>query len=223
MTERGTLEWFRTRRESRALDLVRQHVTKVVDAADDLDGIMDAAIRGRRSELTASFKRLLLDEKAADNVEISIVEELSRGELPAKDREDLMRLVSAVDLIADWLKVSGKNVDLLQETGVTIPPEVWSSFKEMTKNTLDCARSLKLMIDAYGVDYDRMFKARDEVKRLENVVDDLYFSNRKILVKIHTNAGIVVILNDLLEGIENATDYCKHSSDTLLSLALQGR
>jgi uncharacterized protein Yka (UPF0111/DUF47 family) len=54
-------------------------------------------------------------------------------------------------------------------------------------------------------------------------VDDLYFSNRKILVKIHTNPGIVVILNDLLEGIENATDYCKHSSDTLLSLALQGR
>lgn len=223
MTERGTLEWFRTRRESRALDLVRQHVTKVSDAAADLDDLMDAAVRGRRSELTAAFKRLLLDEKAADHVEISIVEELSRGELPAKDREDLMRLVAAVDLIADWLKVSGKNVELLQETGVTIPPEVWSSFKEMTKNTLDCARSLKTMIDAYGVDYDRMLKARDEVKRLENAVDDLYFSNRKILVKIHTNAGIVVILNDLLEGIENATDYCKHSSDTLLSLALQGR
>jgi predicted phosphate transport protein (TIGR00153 family) len=203
--------------------MVRQHVTKVVDAAESLDNLMDAAVRGRRDELTAAFKRLLMDEKAADNAEISLVEELSRGELPAKDREDLMRLVSSVDLIADWLKVSGKNVDLLQETGVTIPPEVWASFKEMTKNTLDCARALKEMIDFYGTDYDRMVGARGVVKRLENAVDDLYFSNRKILVKIHTNPGIVVILNDLLEGIENATDYCKHSSDTLLSLALQGR
>jgi predicted phosphate transport protein (TIGR00153 family) len=203
--------------------MVRQHVTKVVDAAESLDNLMDAAVRGRRDELTAAFKRLLMDEKAADNAEISLVEELSRGELPAKDREDLMRLVSSVDLIADWLKVSGKNVELLQETGVTIPPEVWSSFKEMTKNTLDCARALKEMIDFYGTDYDRMVGARGVVKRLENAVDDLYFSNRKILVKIHTNPGIVVILNDLLEGIENATDYCKHSSDTLLSLALQGR
>ena len=223
MSEKSQLEWFRNRRESRALAMVREHVTKTVDAAEELDNVLDAAVRSRKDELAAAFKRLLMNEKSADNVEINLVEELSRGELPPKDREDLMRLVSSVDLIADWLKVSGKNVDLLQETGVTIPPEVWSSFKEMTKNTLDCARALKAMIDVYGVNYDKMIKARDEVKRLENVVDDLYFTNRKILVKIHTNPGIVVILNDLLEGIENATDYCKHSSDTLLSLALQGR
>ncbi len=223
MSEKSQLEWFRSRRESRALSMVKEHVTKVVDAAEELDNITDAAVRNRQDELASAFKRLILNEKAADNVEINLVQELSRGELPPKDREDLMRLVHSVDLIADWLKVSGKNIDLLQESGITIPPEVWSSFKEMTKNTLDCARALKAMIDVYGVDYDRMIKARDEVKRLENVVDDLYFSNRKILVKIHTNPGIVVILNDLLEGIENATDYCKHSSDTLLSLALQGR
>lgn len=223
MSDKSQLEWFRNRRESRALAMVREHVTKVVDAAEELDNVLDAAVRNRTDELAAAFRRLLMDEKSADNVEINLVEELSRGELPPKDREDLMRLVHSVDLIADWLKVSGKNIDLLQETGVTIPSEVWSSFKEMAKNTLDCARSLKVMIDMYGQDYDRMIKARDEVKRLENVVDDLYFENRKILVKIHTNPGIVVILNDLLEGIENATDNCKHSSDTLLSLALQGR
>src|SRR3989304_1372336 len=155
--------------------------------------------------MEAAFRRLAMNEKAADNVEIALVEELSRGDLPAKDREDFMRLASSTDMIADWLKVSGKNMDLLQEASVTIPPEVWSSFKEMTKNTLDCARALKAMIDVYGVDYDRMMKAREEVKRLENVVDDLYFSNRKILVKIHTNPGIVALLNTLLEGIENAT------------------
>ncbi len=223
MSERGQLEWFRSRRESRALAMVREHVTKVVDAAADLDNLMDAAVRGRGEELLAAFKRLSMNEKAADNLEVLLVEELSRGELPPKDREDLMRLVASLDLIADWLKISGKNMELLQETGVTIPPEVWSSFKEMTKNTLDCARALKAMVDVYGKDYDAMMKARQEVKRLEHVVDDLYFENRKILVKIHTNPGIVVILNDLLEGIESATDNCKNSADTLLSLALQGR
>ncbi len=223
MSERGQLEWFRARRESRAMAMARDQMAKVVDAAVDLDNIMDAAMRGRREEMEAAFRRLEMNEKAADNVEIALVEELSRGDLPAKDREDFMRLASCTDLIADWLKVSGKNMDLLQEASVTIPPEVWSSFKEMTKNTLDCARATKRMIDAFGVEYERMLKARDEVKRLENVVDDLYFENRKILLKLYAAPGIVVILNDLLEGIENATDYCKHASDTLLSLALKGR
>lgn len=223
MSEKARLDWFRNRRESRALAMVRDHVKKVVDAAEELDNLLDAAVRGRRDEILQAFKRLAMDEKAADNLEAQLVEELSRGELPPKDREDLLRLVASVDLIADWLKVSGKNLDLLQETGITIPAEVWASFKEMTKNSLDCARALKVMIDQYGSDYDAMLKARDEVKRLENVVDDLYFENRKILLKIHTNPGIVVILNDLLEGIENATDNCKHASDTLLSLGVQGR
>ena len=223
MSEKARLDWFRSRRESRALAMVRDHVKKVVDAAEELDNLLDAAVRGRRDEIVQAFKRLAMDEKAADNLEVQLVEELSRGELPPKDREDLLRLVASVDLIADWLKVSGKNLDLLQETGITIPAEVWASFKEMTKNSLDCARALKVMIDQYGSDYDAMLKARDEVKRLENVVDDLYFENRKILLKIHTNPGIVVILNDLLEGIENATDNCKHASDTLLSLGVQGR
>ncbi len=223
MSDKSQLEWFRTRRESRALTMTRDHMKKVVDTAEDLDGLVGAAMRGQRDEMLSAFGRLTLNEKAADNVEIAIVEELSRGELPAKDREDLMRLVSSVDMIADWLKVSGKNIDLLLETEISIPPEVWSSFKEMTKNTLDCARALKRMTDAYGTDYDAMLKWRDEVKRLENVVDDLYFANRKVLLRIHTNAGIVVILNDLLEGVENATDYCKHASDTLLTLALKGR
>ncbi len=223
MSDKSQLEWFRARRESRALTMTREHMKKVVDTAEDLDGLVGAAMRGQTDEMVSAFKRLTMNEKAADNVEIALVQELSRGDLPAKDREDLMRLVSSVDMIADWLKVSGKNIDLLLETGISIPPEVWSSFKEMTKNTLDCARALKRMTDAYGVDYDQMLKWRDEVKRLENVVDDLYFANRKVLVKMHTNAGIVVILNDLLEGVENATDYCKHASDTLLTLGLKGR
>lgn len=223
MSEKNQLEWFRSRRESRALTMARDHMTKVVDAAAELDNLVEAAIRGRKEDMASAFKRLAMNEKAADNVEMGIVEELSRGELPAKDREDLMRLVSSVDTVADWLKVSGKNIDLLLETGIEIPPPVWSSFKEMTKNALDCTRSLKRMIDAYGADYDKMVQAREEVRRLENVVDEIYFENKKVLVKIHTNPGIVVILNDLLEGIENATDFCKHASDTLLILALKGR
>ena len=223
MSEKGQLEWFRTRRESRALTMSREHMKKVIDPAEELDTLVAAAVRGKTEEMASAFKRLSMNEKAADNAEILLVEELSRGDLPAKDREDLMRLVSSVDMIADWLKVSGKNIDLLLETGISIPPEVWSAFKEMTKNAVDCARALMAMLEAYGTDYDRMLRARDEVRRLENVVDDIYFANRKILVKIHTNAGIVVILNDLLEGIENATDFCKHASDTLLTLALKGR
>jgi predicted phosphate transport protein (TIGR00153 family) len=211
------------RRESEAVRLSREHVTTILDASLDLDALLAAALAGEKDRISAIFRRLSDRERAADHLERRVVEELSRGELPPKDREDLMRLVTAVDTIADWLKVAGKNVEILVETGIVIPGEVWSLFKEMSKNTVDCCRALKGMTDAFGGSYDTLLARRDEVSRLEKVVDEIYFDTKKILVRTHAHAGLIVLLNDLLEGIENASDFCKHAADTILSLALAGR
>lgn len=217
------MAWFRMRRKSSALQMTREHVKKVVDTAHDLDAVLAAALKGDRGEITGAFSRLDMDERAADNVEIALVEELSRGELSAKDREDLMRLVTAVDTVADWLKVAGKNVDILTETGITIPPEIWSMFKEMSKTVVDECKALQSMVEVFDRDYKATVKFRDDVKKLERLVDEMYFESKKVLVKIYTSLGIVTILNDLLEGIENAADFCKHSADMLLTLAISGR
>src|SRR4030065_2415386 len=106
--------------------MARDHMTKVVDTALELDSLVEAAIHGRKEDMASAFKRLAMNEKAADNVEIALVEELSRGALPAEDREDLMRLVSSVDTVADWLKAAGNNIALLLEAGIESPPPAWA-------------------------------------------------------------------------------------------------
>jgi len=65
--------------------------------------------------------------------------------------------------------------------------------------------------------------ARSEADRYEHIVDDLYFGVKKMMVKEVVDAKAVVVLNDLLVGIENATDSIKASADQAYILVMGSR
>jgi len=220
LSERPLLDWLERRKESSVIKKAREHVGKVLDTAVDVDRAFSLLLAGRKAEVAECISRVELDEKAADNIEVSVFEELSKGDMDPKEREDLMRLIRRIDDIADWFKVGARNLELIMETGVEVPDSIWSAFKEMTKNSVDACRSLRITIEALGHDKDEVIRARAEVDRFEHVVDDLYFGAKKAMVKDVKDARAVVVLNDLLVGIENATDSCKAAADSVYILLM---
>jgi predicted phosphate transport protein (TIGR00153 family) len=198
-------------------------VLKIVDTCVELDKSIGAVLSSNRSGAIDALHRLMMRENEADTVERELFNELSRGELESKEREDLMHLVRRVDLIADWAKVAGRNLQILIETEIHIPKEVWAEYKEMSKNTVDCARMLSKTVEAFGQDADQVIIHAREVNRIEHVIDDLYYRTKKALVKSTADPRAVILLNDFLEGIENASDYCKDAADILSILVLAGR
>ncbi len=223
MSDKPLLDWLERRKESSVIVKARQHVGKVLDTAVDLDRALGFQLSGRRDEIPEALHRVEMDEKAADNLEVSIFEELSRGDMDPKEREDLMRLVRRIDDIADWFKVAGRNLELIVETGEEVPETLWGALKEMTKNSVDCCRYLRITMDALGHDREEAIRARKEVDRYEHIVDDLYFGVKKMMIREVVDAKAVVVLNDLLVGIENATDSCKSAADQVYFLVMGSR
>ena len=220
MSERQLLDWLERRKESSVIVKARQHVGKMLDTAVDLDRALGFMVSGKRDEVPEALNLVELDEKAADNLEVSIFEELSRGEMDPEERADLMRLIRRIDDIADWYKVAARNLELIVATGEEVPEVLWSALKEMTKNSVDCCRCLRTTVEALGRDKDEALRARKEVDRYEHVVDELYFGVKKMMVKEVADAKAFVVLNDLLVGIENATDACKASADQAYILVM---
>ena len=223
MSEKPLLYWLERRKESTVISKARDHVNKIVDAAVDVDRAFGLLLAGKRDEVAEAMRRVEMDEKAADNIEASIIDELSRGGIDLKEREDLMRLVRRIDDIADWFKVASRNLELILDTGEEVPDAMWSSFKEMTKNSVDCCRSLRMMIEALGHNKDEVVRARGEVDRYEHLVDELYFGVKKMMMKELKDTRAVVVMNDMLVGIENATDSCKAAADSMYILAMAGQ
>lgn len=223
MSEKALLGWFSRRKESVVASKTLDHALKIVDSVVELDKAVGAAVTDDRTVAIDALHRLMIRENEADTIERELFSELSRGELPSKDREDLMELVRNVDLVADWAKVAGRNLQILIETEIHIPKDVWVGYKEITKNTVDCAKLLVRTVEAFGVDADRVIAQSSEINKLERVIDDLYYRTKKALVKSTADPRVVILLNDLLAGIENASDYCKDAADTLAVLVISGR
>ena len=223
MSEKALLGWFSRRKESVIASKTRDHVIKIVDTCVELDKAVGAALADDRTRAIDALHRLMLRENEADTIERELFNELTRGELESRDREDLMHLVKRIDLVADWAKVAGRNLQILIETEIFIPSELWAEYKESTKKTFDCARLLSKTVAAFGEDADGVIKGAREVNRMEHVIDDLYYRTKKALVKSTADPRVVILLNDLLAGVENASDFCKDAADILSVLVLAGR
>lgn len=222
MSESGMLGWFRKRRGSRAMQQTREHAKKVEDALVELDKAIAAMIAGKKPQAMEAIKRLDINETAADSIEDDIFEEISKGDMDPSARGDLMRLIRRVDSAADWAKAGSRNLEILIETRARIKPILWMRFKEVTKLNVDSGRVLRQSLEALGVSDARVLRGRKEIDRFERQVDVLYYDLKKEMLRAVDDPKAMVVLNDFLTALENASDSCAAAAEMLFIMVVSG-
>jgi predicted phosphate transport protein (TIGR00153 family) len=212
---RSLLDWFGKRRESVIMNQIRNHALKVRDTVMELDRAVAAVGDGEKEKALEAIKRLLVSEKDADNLENSITEELSKGDLETREREDLMHLVRRLDYVADWAKEASLNLQLILEADVEVPRSLWASYRMMTEELEKAAKEIKISIDNFGTDIEAVMKHEREVEACEHVLDDLYFSTKKEILFAQMDPRAIFLMRDMLHGIENSADSCKDAADII--------
>jgi predicted phosphate transport protein (TIGR00153 family) len=225
LSEKGSLlEWFGKRRESLVTKGIREHAEKVGDSASELNRALTALVRSDRDTALDACKRLILSEKEADRLEEMITEELSKGDMESKEREDLMHLIRRMDHVADWAKEAGMNLQLILETNVSVPVNLWRKYAEMAVELEKATKSLRMSIDALGVDADAVIKYERSVATSEHILDEMYFTTKKeILLSTDLDPRAIYLMRDLLHGMENSADSCKDAADILHILVISQR
>ena len=216
MSEKKYSMWFAKRRESNVMDETREHILKVVDTCEELDKAMAALIEKNEEEAKQAISRLYLDEKAADNIEVRLNEELAVGDLPSKEREDLMHLVKRMDHIADWTKSAARNLEVIIEAGIDVPEKTWKYYRVLSGRVLDAAKEVKLSLDFLGEDDDQFMVHQKNVERIEHEIDGLYFKVKKeLLLSAYLDPRVMFVMRDIIHAMENAADNCKASVDLM--------
>lgn len=212
---RSLLDWFGKRRESLVMRGLRDHALKVRDAVSELEDAFEAICSDDRERATDAIRRLLLVEKEADNLEEMIREELSKGDLDSRQREDLLHLTRRMDYAADWAKEAGMNLQLILEADVSIPKSLWGHYHRIARDLEEVAQELKASIDNLGGDHEEAIRHEREVERLEHVIDEAYFQTKKEILLAEMDLRAIFLMRDLLHGMENSADSCKDAADTI--------
>ncbi|MFQ6064664.1 MAG: DUF47 domain-containing protein [Candidatus Bathyarchaeia archaeon] len=206
-------KWFVKRRKSKVLEIADRQMTLAIDTVIELEKSINAASRDDKEKARASFERLSTVEHEIDELRRTVFEELTRGSLPSKDREDIMHLVKRLDEMADHVKDASRAVVLLLDANVV--KELWKQFAETAKDLVACATTLRNAIEKLGADPPRAMELAKQIDAIENRVDEGYLKSKGLLLK-HSNkmdAATILILKDLIEEMEHVADSCDDTAD----------
>jgi len=206
-------KWFAQRRKSKVLDFAFREMTLAIDTVTELEKAISAFSRGKKEEVREWIEKLFPTEEEIDNLRRAIFEELTRGSLPPKDREDIMHLVKRLDVMADHVKDSARSVLTLVDS--EIPEEIWSVYVDMARNLVDCANTLRASIEKLGSDPAEARALSQKVDVFEGKVDKDYLKVKGLFVKYgkKVDPGVLLNLRDLLESMECVADSCDDTAD----------
>lgn len=206
------LKWFEKRREAKAIVAMQKHLATTMSAVEDLEKAVEAAVKGDEKEARAAIDRVAKAEDEADRLRRIVMTELAEGELPPTDREDLMHLMKRVDMIADWSRESTRILDATPIQDV--PETLKKAAVQMVEGMRECATAVRKTINSMAEKPGEALKAADEVERLEEKVDDFFEEARRLLAKEEKlRVGVAIMMNELYEAIEQASDACEDTCD----------
>ena len=205
--------WFSKRRKSKVLELADRQMTLAIDTVIELEKSINAARDGNREKAMASFDKLSRVEHEIDELRRTVFEELTRGSLLSKDREDIMHLVKRLDEMADHVKDASRAVILLLEA--TVEKELWKQFARTAKDLVVCATTLRKAIENLGTDPVKAMELAKQIDAIEGQVDEKYLKSKALLLKHskETDAATILLLKDLIEEMEHVADSCDDTAD----------
>ena len=201
------------RRRSRILDIALRQITLAIDTVSDLEKAVTAAAHNDGEEAKRCINRLFVVEEEVDGLRRTVFEEATRGSLHSKDREDLLHLVKRLDVMADHVKDSARNVLVLLDAA--IPEEIWNLLMEMSRNLVKCASTLRKSIELLGENPAEARELSKKVDAVEKMVDENYVQAKSLLLKhgARMQTPALIILKDLLDFMENVADSCDDTAD----------
>jgi len=211
--------WFERKRRTKVLDLAQEQITKALDTVTLLNKIIQNISKSKKKDALDQFEQLYKVEKEVDELRKEVFKELSKGAaLFTEHREDLMHLVKRLDTLADYVKDAARCVKILSD--YQIPEELCQKAVHTTSTLVECATALRSSIEKITVDPTSALTNASKVEQIENEIDKDYIENKALLIKYAENAncGIIIILNDLFEFIEQAADMCADTADYIVML-----
>ena len=206
-------KWFARRRKSKVLEMADKQMILAIDTVIELEKSINAALKGNKEKAIASFNKLSIAEHEIDELRRTVFEELTRGSLESKDREDIMHLVKRLDQMADHVKDASRAVIVLLEAEV--PNEMWEQFALTANDLVDCAKTLRKAIENLGTNAEKAMELAKQVDEIEGRVDEKYVQSKALLLKLckETDAATILLLKDLIEEMEHVADACDDTAD----------
>lgn len=216
----STWYWVSTHVGRRALQRSDTHIDLILEVAKSTLQLFKCFKDDDMSCVQEMFNKVFNYEREADDVKRKVFEELSNGFIHPIDRDEIVRLVLAVDDIAAYLKAASRRALLINPKLVDYEIKVYTLI--MCEKVLSAVGLLKEAVKSLPTEPNKALAIANDVERLEEEVDDIRMKalDRVLRFCNHTEISACIIAKEIIDSLENSADRCEDTADVVRILAV---
>ena len=221
MKQLSWFDLFRKEPTSNTMFLIQKEITKAISTVTELRGIMNGFAKGKISEVEGLINELFLNEAEIDDIRRSVLGELTEQDLPSQYRQNLIHIVKCLDIMADHVKDSARNIKVLINT--KLPKEILEINIKIVETLVEAATFLSTAIEMLGINHPQALEFSKKVDEKESVVDEYYLKEKALFLKYDRELGLgtLLVLKDLLECLERIADTLADTADYVRVLTVK--
>ena len=202
----------------KALAVLQDEITKLLNAGRDLSSVYSLLIKGDSKGLQVYLEKMRNTEEDVENLRRKITRDVSEIGNLMMNREDILRTAYLMDEIGGYMSGVAFRLSVLKPA--VLKKEFDSEVQGLIVMVVEELSRLNEMARALSMNPLTAIEIAPAVQKLERQVDEKY---RALTIKALNEVSSVkdlLLLKDVLEGIEGMADKCLETSDSFTILAL---
>lgn len=212
------LGWLGKRDVEIILEETREQIDHALSVMHELREAMHAFTRGDCASIQEHVARAVEIEQEADEMRRSISNQLAAGQMVPIDREDYLRLIFQIDVVADLGKTAAQTLELRQ---IDIPPDLGDDLIRMLDAVIKTVEKTREAALEFRPDMHRALKIAQEAEECEEHVDDIHIEIKRKIMNMDLDIADFIQLYELITALENTADAAEDVADQIRLLAVK--
>ncbi len=203
----------------KAIAVLQDEINRILNAARSLSALPELITKKNKTEIKNTLEQIVNIEEEVETLRRKITRDVADVGGLIINRENLLNTAYTMDEIAGYITgISFKLSNIKPATLKTA--DLDKDLTSLIEQVVDQVYKLNEIIRSLNTNTSNSIDLAQETQKIEREIDTRY---RQITIKILneiSNTKELLLMKDVIEGIEEMADKCQEVSDSFILLAL---
>jgi len=203
----------------KAIAVLQDEINRILNAARGLSVLPNMMVKKDKSGVKNTLEQISSIEEEVENLRRKITRDVSDVGGLIINRDNLLNTAYTMDEIAGY--ITGIAFKLSNIKGTTLKnADLNKQLTELIELVVDEIYKLNEIIRSLNTNSNKSIELAQETQKIEREIDIKYRKMTITVLNDITNTKELLLVKDIIEGIEEMADKCQEVSDSFILLAL---
>ena len=203
----------------KAVAVLQDEINRILNAGRSLSQLPELIVKKDKAGIKDAMEQITSLEEEVETLRRKITRDVADVGGLILNRENLLNTAYTMDEIAGY--ITGIAFKLSNIKGATLKnAELNKQLTELIELVVDEIYKLNEIIRSLNTNSNKSIELAQETQKIEREIDIKYRKMTITVLNDITNTKELLLMKDVIEGIEEMADKCQEVSDSFILLAL---